>query len=54
MSKRGPITLAKRQREKDQKQAAAAKRSRRAEKKKNGPVEPEITFHRAVTEEDEV
>ncbi len=53
MSKRGPMTMAKRQREKDQKMAAIAQKARRAERKKEGPKEPEITFHRPVTEEDE-
>ena len=46
--------MAKRQREKDQKEAAKKQRARREERKKEGPKEPEIILHRPFTEADEV
>jgi len=48
MSKRGPISFAKRQREASKKQAQDAKRARRAERAQAGPVEPEVIMHTPV------
>jgi hypothetical protein len=48
MSKRGPISFAKRQREASKKQAQDAKRARRAERSQAGPAEPEIIMHTPV------
>jgi hypothetical protein len=54
MSKRGPSSIAKRQREKDQKRTADEKRSRRAERKIAGPQEPEFIIHKPILDEDQV
>jgi len=53
MSKRGPSTIAKRQREKDQKRSADEKRAQRAKRKIEGPSEPEIIQHKPFTDEDQ-
>ncbi len=53
MSKRGPVTFAKRQREMDKKRSAEEKRAKRAERKKLGPQEPETTMHRPFTDEED-
>ena len=50
MSKRGPVTFAKRQREMDKKRQAEEKRARRAERAKEGPREPEITIHKPIVD----
>jgi hypothetical protein len=46
MSKRGPVTFAKRQREMEKKKQNEEKRAKRAERAKEGPREPEITIHK--------
>lgn len=53
MSKRGPVTFAKRQREKEKKQAADSKRSRRAERALRGPSEPEIQICKPILDEEQ-
>ncbi len=50
MSKRGPVTFAKRQREIEKKRQAQEKLARRAERAKQGPREPEITMHRPIVD----
>jgi hypothetical protein len=53
MSKRGPQTFAKRQRELEAKRIAAEKRQRRAERKEAGPTEPEIVIHKPIVDEEQ-
>ncbi len=52
MSKRGPVTFAKRQREMDKKRQAQDKLAKRAERAKQGPREPEITFHKPIVDDE--
>lgn len=52
MSKRGPVTFAKRQREMDKKRAAEEKRAKRAQRKLDGPQEPEIVITKPYVDEE--
>ena len=53
MSKRGPVTFAKRQREMDKKKDAETKRVKRAERAKLGPSEPEIQICKPILDEEQ-
>lgn len=53
MSKRGPVTFAKRQREMEKKKEAEAKRVRRVERAKLGPSEPEIQICKPILDEEQ-
>lgn len=52
MSKRGPTTFAKRQREMDKKRKADQKRQERAQRRKEGPQELEIMPLRPITDDE--
>ncbi len=51
MGKRGPVTFAKRQREKDKKELAAQKRTRRLERANAEPTEQEIIICKPFVDE---
>jgi hypothetical protein len=53
MSKRGPVTFAKRQREMDKKKESEAKRARRAERARLGPTEPEIQICKPIIDSEQ-